>query len=84
MNVFLLSSACIDCAITSQSDGPQSQGAQCYHKPEDWSSRQGITTVSYLSRQRESARERTDGMDVHGKVMEAWWGQDGGKKLSNC
>lgn len=84
MNVFLLSSACIDCAITSQSDGPQSQAAQCYHKPEAWSSGQGITTVSCSSGQRESARERTDRMDAHGKVMEAWWGQDGGKKLSNC
>ena len=84
MNVFLLSSTWTDYAITSQSNSPQSQGAQCYHKPEAWSSGQGITTISCSSGQRESAGERTDGMDVHGKLMEAWWGQDGGKKLSNC
>lgn len=81
---FLLSSTYTDYAIASQSSGPQSQGAQCCHKPEACSSRQGIPTISCSSEQRESAGERTDRMDIHGKVMEAWWGQDGGKKLSNC
>ena len=81
MNVFLLSSTCTDYAITSQSNGPHSLGAQCYHKPEAWSSGQEITTISCSSGQRESAGERTGGMDVHGKVMEACGGRMGARSL---
>ena len=81
MNVFLLSSTWTDYAITSQSNSPQSQGAQCYHKPEAWSSGQGITTISCSSGQRESAGERTYGMDVHGKVMESCGGRMGARSL---